>query len=331
MIYYNGPVSELFGYGILGKNLLKELSKKTTVGYIEDGYVLAFRDEDDDDLVKKYKVENVDGKVDSPIIFVVNPDFSKARRGLWGNPSIGHFYYEKEELTDEMIQNMKRDFDLMIAGSKWNEKILRDHGIENVKTIQQGVDREIFNKKGKTSPYGDNFVLFSGGKFEHRKAQDIAYAAFKVAKERHGDICLVTTWTNLFDKDAKILGVGEKDIYHMGLMDQKGLAGVMCDSDIGVFPNRCEGGTNLVLMEYLACGRPVVANDSTGQKDVLDREYAYIVSPKNDADLLDQTIEGIEWAYDHRGELQKMGDKADKAMDSFTWNITAEKFLEACK
>ena len=60
-------------------------------------------------------------------------------------------------------------------------------------------------------------------------------------------------------------------------------------------------------------------------------ENTLILFQKNDADLLDQTIEGIEWAYDHRGELQKMGDKADKAMDSFTWNITAEKFLEACK
>ena len=37
-----------------------------------------------------------------------------------------------------------------------------------------------------------------------------------------------------------------------------GMAGVYRNSDVGLFSNRCEGGANLVLMECMACGKPVV-------------------------------------------------------------------------
>jgi len=43
------------------------------------------------------------------------------------------------------------------------------------------------------------------------------------------------------------------------------MARVYRNSDVGLFPNRCEGGANLVLMEYMACGKPVVTVDTTGQ------------------------------------------------------------------
>jgi hypothetical protein len=33
---------------------------------------------------------------------------------------------------------------------------------------------------------------------------------------------------------------------------------VLREMDVGIFPNRCEGGTNLVAMECMACGMPVI-------------------------------------------------------------------------
>ena len=51
------------------------------------------------------------------------------------------------------------------------------------------------------------------------------------------------------------------------------LARIYRNTDVGLFPNRCEGGTNLVLMEYMACGKPVVAVDATGHRDVVREEH----------------------------------------------------------
>ncbi len=41
------------------------------------------------------------------------------------------------------------------------------------------------------------------------------------------------------------------------------------DCDAALFPNRCEGGTNLVAMEAMACGVPSLIADNTGQHDLV--------------------------------------------------------------
>lgn len=47
------------------------------------------------------------------------------------------------------------------------------------------------------------------------------------------------------------------------------------NTDIGLFPNRCEGGTNLMLMEYMACGKPVIASAQTGHADIIRHNNAF--------------------------------------------------------
>jgi hypothetical protein len=42
------------------------------------------------------------------------------------------------------------------------------------------------------------------------------------------------------------------------IADAGAMAGLLRDVDLAVFPNRCEGGTNLVAMECLAAGVPTV-------------------------------------------------------------------------
>jgi len=65
-------------------------------------------------------------------------------------------------------------------------------------------------------------------------------------------------------------GIPESNFTILPKLGQIALANEMRNTDFGVFPNRCEGGTNLVLMEYASCGRPVVANFHTGHRDVFD-------------------------------------------------------------
>ena len=115
----------------------------------------------------------------------------------------------------------------------------------------------------------------------------------------------------------------------MPLCQQDELVQLISQSDIGLFPNRVEGGTNLVMMEYMATGLPVIANDSTGQADVLDDEYAFRING-GDMELVDQMVDRLEYAYQNRDKIKEMGAKASKAMDAFTWEKMADRFLEVC-
>src|SRR5207253_2111241 len=46
--------------------------------------------------------------------------------------------------------------------------------------------------------FKDAFVVFSGGKFEFRKGQDLVIRAFKVLQDRHADVVLVNAWHNFW-------------------------------------------------------------------------------------------------------------------------------------
>jgi len=330
-IYINMPVGDYYGWAICGKNILLELDKMASVKYIVNGYEYGFRS--DALLDKILSLETVvDKDLDVPFIHTINNDF-KGGFPYRGKPNVGYIFYEKDVIPREDVSFLNKHFDVVVAGSTWNSEVLEEGGVKNVRTIFQGVDCKIFLPREKTI-WKDQFVIFSSGKFEHRKAQDIVIDAVSEMQKRHKDVCLVALWNNLFSPDEfkkyiEFNGhkLDKERTMLLPIVSQDKLAKIMNSTDIGVFPNRVEGGTNLVLMEYLACGKPVIANNSTGQRDVLTTAYNYYVDSNN---LLDNTIELLEYAYYNRGALVDMGKEARKAMEPFTWEKTARQFYEAC-
>ena len=121
------------------------------------------------------------------------------------------------------------------------------------------------------------------------------------------------------------------------------MPGIYRNTDCGLFPNRCEGGTNLVLMEYMACGRPAIASFSSGHKDILAETNSIPVmsmkkfTMKNNAGhiveqwddpSLDEIVENLEWAYLHRDELKEIGRRSASSMAGHTWDKAAGAFYD---
>ncbi|MHC4454270.1 MAG: glycosyltransferase family 4 protein, partial [Planctomycetota bacterium] len=254
------------------------------------------------------------------------------------------------------------------TGSKWCEEILRNYGLDNVKTVIQGVDQQIFNSyQSQKEIFKDNFVVFSGGKFEIRKGQDIVIKAYKVLQDRHKDVMLVNAWYNMwgysmdtmaaspyikYEVKSKSYATAMNKILHDNGLDTKRvvtilprpnamMAKIYKNTDIGLFPNRCEGGTNLVLMEYMACGKPVIASYSSGHRDIINQDNSILIENMKPIDInrngdriavwddpdLDETINHLEWAYQHREELGLFGLQAAKDMKEHTWKKSAEEFV----
>jgi glycosyltransferase involved in cell wall biosynthesis len=112
------------------------------------------------------------------------------------------------------------------------------------------------------------------------------------------------------------------------------------NTDIGLFPNRCEGGTNLVLMEYMACGKPVIASFTSGHKDILNPTNAILIQNMqpmkitsgdklqaiwDDPDI-DEAIAHLEAAYQNKKNLGLLGKQAGEDLANFSWNHTAASF-----
>jgi glycosyltransferase involved in cell wall biosynthesis len=380
MIYLILPRGNNFGWGVCGKYLVKEISDITDVKYItEDFSVDDIGDEYEFHFLKSKLLSDADAKeinsdvdrrVGGPVLQAIgNHALIPWGPEIKGSFKAGYTFFEENILRKEYIQNGKDNFDVVITGSKWCEEVLRNHGLDNVTTVIQGVDRQIFNScHSEKEIFKDNFVIFSGGKFEIRKGQDIVIRAYKVLQDRHKDVMLVNSWFNMWGDSMGTMAASPYIKYEVKSKDYAtAMNGILRDNDldtgrivtllprsnalmakiykntdIGLFPNRCEGGTNLVLMEYMACGKPVIASYNSGHRDVINKDNSIMIKNMKPIDInkngarvaiwddpdLDETVSHLEWAYQHRDELSPFGLRAGNDMKELTWKRSAEQFVE---
>lgn len=284
---------------------------------------------------------------------------------VWDRKNIGYCFFEDTITVLEYTRQAAKTWDFIVAGSSWCEQYLRIGGVRNTATILQGVDGSMFYP-GPKRDLADRFVVFSGGKFELRKGQDLVIAAMKTFMERHDDVLLSSAWHNQWPfslatmelskiinyrhREGDCLEILAETLTNNGiplqrvilhpLMDNHQMRQVYHNSDIGLFPNRGEGGNNLVMCEYLACGKTVIASDMTGHADVITSENAFPLTSyrpyhyRHHAEgvwfepSVEEILEQLEFAYTHRTILKSKGLKAAEDMARLTWGGSAAEFYD---
>ncbi|WP_460593731.1 glycosyltransferase [Geomonas sp. Red276] len=281
----------------------------------------------------------------------------------WNAINIGYCFFEDNIEILNFTREAARRWDFIVAGSKWCEYHLRIGGVKETCTILQGIDPANFFPL--PLPPDDRFVVFSGGKFELRKGQDIVIAAMKVFMERHRDAWLSCSWTNqwpfslatmgsspfityrhdeedfltLPERTILLNGLDPTRIYAHPLVDNAAMRAIFAQTHVGLFPNRCEGGNNMVMCEYMACGRSVIASTTSGHADVINPDIAYPLTRYRpmvvgsgpvtavwEEPSLEEVIERLEEVYRRRDELAAMGARAAEAMTSLSWASAARQF-----
>jgi glycosyltransferase involved in cell wall biosynthesis len=94
-------------------------------------------------------------------------------------------------------------------------------------------------------------------------------------------------------------------------------------------------------MEYMACGKPVIATCSSGHRDILTEHNSLPlrnmkkmkintnkgVSAVWDDPDLDEIIARLEWAYENRDSLPAIGQRAGDDLSRLTWTQSSRDFL----
>lgn len=236
-----------------------------------------------------------------PVLHALGNNFGAGKANLVGKPTVAMIFFENTLLTKDAIARA-RSYNLIVAGSTWNAEVLKRNGLNHVAAIFQGIDPTIFHPAPKSNLFGDRFVVFSGGKLEYRKGQDIAIAAFKRFQQRHPEALLITAWHNFWpqfmagleqtgnvvglpkvtqDKRLRITewlvanGIPAEAVIDIGPIPNHLVGQIIREADVAVFTNRCEGGTNLAAMECLACGIPTIISANTGHLDIIADSHCY--------------------------------------------------------
>lgn len=346
-LYYAGEPGDGFGWGVCNRHLLGELSKLTETRRLSRSDPM-------------FQSRELPGDLFTPL---QGSDFTPCSMAR-GRRNLGYVFFENE-LTPASVENARR-FDVVFAGSSWCLERLREKGITQGALLIQGVDGNVFHPRaaGKDG----RFALFSGGKFELRKGQDLVLRAFAALSQKHPDMILLTAWRNpwpasmetmrasphirfeLSGRDwaeqmehlYRINGIDPKRVITMAVQTPEQMARAYGMSDLGLFPNRCEGGTNLVLMEYMACGKPAIVTDATGHKDICRADNAFLLKRLRPLAIrdekgqlaarwvepsLDEIIAAVEYAREHQAEAQARGEAAAKEMKQWPWKRAAETIV----
>lgn len=280
----------------------------------------------------------------------------------------GLAFFHNAHVSPATVENAKR-YHTIFTGSTWNHERLKASGVGNVHLLLQGTEPSLFHPAPRAGLFGDRFVVFSGGKLEYRKGQDIVIAAFRAFRQRHDDAVLLTAWENLWPQftygmtlnghvatepisaDGTKLetvrwvlenGVPAEAYMNLGLIFHPQTPQILREADVAVFPNRSEGGTNMVALECLACGVPTILSANTGHLDLTDPAHCYPLTrqtpctpPKDYLDVTDwgessveELVEALEAVYTDRAEAKRRAANGAAFMHARPWSKQIGEMLE---
>jgi glycosyltransferase involved in cell wall biosynthesis len=208
---------------------------------------------------------------------------------------------------------------------------------------------------------GSKFHIFSGGKVEFRKGQDLVLLAFKEFSAKHKDCVLVTAWHSLWPRLSAGFkgrlqfpveigahgmldvmrwvsqnGIDPRSVIDVGFVPNSLLPAVLRETDVALQPSRAEACTNLPVKEAMACGVPVIAAANTGMRDLLNGENCIRLEKQRGIDDpnqssidgwtesdVDEIVAALEFAYENRDEARQIG------MRSREWLIAHDRTWKA--
>lgn len=293
------------------------------------------------------------------------PDAVKA----WADHQVALTFIENTACSDAARQRFA-SFPLVVAGSRWCRDMLAGQGAVNPVACIQGVDPAVFHPAPRRGEFRDRFVVFSGGKLEYRKGQDIVLAACKAFQSRHPETLLVSVWGNIWKRSRGLaqfrhsphvsgpppltasqgidwnawmteLGVSMNDVTMFAFFNHDLLPLLMREADVALFPNRAEGGTNLVAMETMACGVPTILSANTGHLDII-RDGACIplrnqrpvaadepglgTEGWGESDI-DEIVEALESVWRDRERAREIGAAGAAHMAEYSWKTQLDRLL----
>jgi len=288
---------------------------------------------------------------------------------LEGERTIGVVAFEDTRLGgDARARGDKYDF--IVCHSLYNQRLLEDAGFRDVRMAWQGVDPDEMVVPPRSDRFGGRFVVFSGGKLEFRKAQDVVLRAFAIFHARHPDSVLAAAWhspwpylaANIAESplcaEAPVIedgqlrvarwaaahGVPEDGFVDLGFLKRPQIPQLMADTDVALFPNRCEGGTNLVAMEAMGTGVPCIIAANSGQVDLMTEpdtcfpltRQTQLANPRGDRggwceSDIDEIVARLETVYSDRAEARRRAEIGRRfLLERRTWRQFAETFIAEC-
>jgi len=204
---------------------------------------------------------------------------------------------------------------------------LREYGLKpcDITVVGNGVDEEVF-RPSNAEEQGDRYISYTGGLRGRKGLFDLLDCAVYVVKEIP-DMKFVITGKgpllNILKKKAKRMGI-EKNIIFSGFVKKDRLIQIYQNATIHVIPSIYEG-LPTVLLEAMACGRPVVATAVGGTPEVIASGKNGFLVPSRAPEEMSKTVLKLL----KEPQLRKaVGTAARRTIEEhYTWSRITDNIL----
>jgi glycosyltransferase-like protein len=221
-----------------------------------------------------------------------------------------------------------RSKNIFVVSKYWHDALKRDYEHQSV-IAYNGLDSSDFKPLPERKSAVPT-VLFVGG-LEPRKGLEDLIRAMRLVISRVKDARLVvvakagfrgTDHWSAYESVARGLELTDRIDFHESV-DQETLLGLYSDCDVLALPSRNEGW-GLVLMEAMACGKPVVATRVGGIPELVESGTEGILVEAGDVNGIADSITKLL----HDPALRvRMGRAGRRRVKKFSWDSTAEVVL----
>jgi alpha-1,6-mannosyltransferase len=233
-----------------------------------------------------------------------------SRAGRWVEPTVARY-----------VRNLYQRFDLVIAPSRYVYRKLQALGLTRLTCRPLGVDVALFHPRHRDEklraqlglPPDTRLAIFAG-RFAREKNLLALLEAFRKLGPRY-HLLLVGSGMELPAQDNATILPYQRNV--------QALSRLMASSDLLVHAGDQET-FGLIVLEAMACGRPVVAANSGGLAELVTPATGMLAAPR-DADSIAQAVAA---AYDN--DIEHMGRMARAHVEqTYSWDVVMRGLL-AC-
>lgn len=205
----------------------------------------------------------------------------------------------------ELVSRALMAADAVIASSADIRLRVRNLGVpeKHIYAIPQGVDCKLFRPTQRRSITGDAcWQLLYAGRFDERKGLAVLLDAVAQLKATGQNVCLTMVGGDVlsgeadrFKRQAEALGI-QDEVKFVDAVPWQEMTEYMAATDIFVLPSYYDS-FGIVLIEAMACGKPVVATRCGGPNDIVEPGMGELVAV-GDAGQLAEGIQRVIDQYD---------------------------------
>ena len=195
-----------------------------------------------------------------------------------------------------------------------------------LRTIPNGCDAGTFHPRDRTAARAalgvgadERLVVYVGRLVPEKGLRELLAAVERLSGDA-APVSLALVGDGPMRGELDALAAGRPRLRLAGAQDPPAVARWMCAADVVTLPSWSEGHPN-VLVESLACGRPVVATPVGGVPEVVDESTGLLVPPRDPVAL----AQGLRQALEREWDADALA-----ARFSRDWGQVARETLAAC-